>query len=343
MPPSTTPRARFASLASLASLVSLVGLAALSPAGCGDSDAPDVPDGGAEAAGTLYTFTSDAAGFDTHSFFYDTGREVVVFDAQFTEGHARALIDEVRARTTSPITHVVITHPNPDKFQGVGPFRELGAKVVASRATGEAVPGVYEYKKGFFTTVAKTFTPASYPPPPVIDVTFSGSYRLPLGGGATVELRELAHGGVTTTQTVALVPALKAALVGDLVHHGAHAWLEGGIRAGKPDPDLGSWRAALDELAADYKGTVVYGGRGEAAPIEAAVADQKAYLERAEAIVREYVASLGPRRAELGGERAAEHHRELARRIAAAFPGYTLPYLLEYGIYGLVDDIAAGG
>ncbi|HEU4411375.1 MAG TPA: MBL fold metallo-hydrolase [Polyangiaceae bacterium] len=323
-----------------ASLVSLsFGLFACDSGG--DDKGPGA--GAGPAAGTLYTFTSDPAGFDTHSFYYDTGREVVVFDAQFTEGHARALIDDVRAHTASPITYVVITHPNPDKFQGVGPFRELGAKVVASRATGDAVPGVYAYKKGYFTTVAKTFTPESYPPPPVIDVTFSGSYELPLGGGARVELRELAHGGVTTTQTVAHVPALKALVVGDLVHHRAHAWLEGGIRGGKPDPDLGSWRAALDELASGFAGTTVYGGRGEAAPVEAAVADEKAYLERVESIVREYVGSLGPRKAELAGERAAEHHQELARRIASAFPEYALSYLIEYGVYGLAGEIAAGG
>ena len=31
---------------------------------------------------SLATFTSDAAGFDTHSYWLDTGSEVVVFDAQ---------------------------------------------------------------------------------------------------------------------------------------------------------------------------------------------------------------------------------------------------------------------
>ena len=43
---------------------------------------------------SLFTFTSDAAGFDTHSFWLDTGSEVVVFDAQFTE----ELVNQVAAR-----------------------------------------------------------------------------------------------------------------------------------------------------------------------------------------------------------------------------------------------------
>jgi hypothetical protein len=33
-------------------------------------------------------FVSDASGFDTKSFWVDTGKEIVVFDAQFTLGHA---------------------------------------------------------------------------------------------------------------------------------------------------------------------------------------------------------------------------------------------------------------
>ncbi|MGH2615900.1 MAG: hypothetical protein ACRDJC_11715, partial [Thermomicrobiales bacterium] len=36
------------------------------------------------AGGTLYTFDSGAEGFFTKTYFYDTGSEVVAFDAQFT-------------------------------------------------------------------------------------------------------------------------------------------------------------------------------------------------------------------------------------------------------------------
>src|SRR5678816_4049427 len=56
-----------------------------------------------QAQESLGTFTSDAAGFDTHSFYYDTGKEVVVFDAQFTPDLARQLIAQIHGETTSPI------------------------------------------------------------------------------------------------------------------------------------------------------------------------------------------------------------------------------------------------
>lgn len=294
----------------------------------------------AEAQGTLHTFTSDASGFDTHSFYYDTGREVVVFDAQFTEPLAEKLIADIRQRTSSPITWVVITHPNPDKFNGVAPFRAAGAKVIASESTAKAIPDVHAYKKGYFVSVAKMFTEDTYPKEAKVDVTFRGDHDLPLQGGARVRLHELSESGVSTTQTVGVIPAIGALVVGDLVHHRAHAWLEGGIAGGKPSPDLAAWRRALDELLA-YPGTTVYGGRGEAAPVADAVKEEKAYLTAMEALVTKYIADLGPLKSELSGPNAGDHYKKIAALAAEAYPTYALSYLVEYGVYGLVNAVAA--
>ncbi len=236
-------------------------LAALSLA-CSAPESGSTPPVITSQDSALAAFTSDAAGFDTHSFYWDTGREVVVFDAQFTEPLAEKLIAEIKANTKSPITYVVVTHPNPDKFNGVRPFQALGAKVVASESTAAAIPEVHAYKKYYFVNVTKQFTEETYPQEAKVDVTFAGDYVLPLEGGAEVRLHELKSAGVSTTQTVAHIPALKALVVGDLIHVKAHAWLEGGIKAGKPAPDLESWKRALDELLA-YDGATVYGGRGE--------------------------------------------------------------------------------
>ncbi|MBZ4421676.1 MBL fold metallo-hydrolase [Myxococcus sp. RHSTA-1-4] len=287
-------------------------------------------------------YTSDANGFDTHSFFYDTGAEVVVFDAQFTEAEARKVLAAIRAKTGNPIRYVVVTHPNPDKFNGVGVFQREGAKVVASEATAAAIPAVHAYKKYFWVNVAKMFTEETYPAQATVDVTFRGTYALPLEGDARVELTELKHPGVTTTQTVAYVPGRKALIVGDLVHHKTHAWLEGGLRDGKVVPDVEAWKAAVDELAAWPEATV-YGGRGEAAPVTDAITAQKQYLDGMVALVNAYAAELGSRKAELCGDAAAPHHAELQKRAAAAFPDYALPYMVGYGVYGLVNQLACGG
>lgn len=290
-----------------------------------------------EATGALYKFTSDAAGFDTHSFYYDTGREVVVFDAQFTEPLAQALVEDIRARTDSPIRYVVITHPNPDKFNGVGPLRAAGATVVASEATAAAIPGVHAYKRAAFIANG-SFDEDSYPPQATVDLRFTDTLRLDLLGDATIELQVLGHAGVSSTQTVAHIPAIDALIVGDLVHHDVHAWLEGGIVDGAARPDLTAWTAALDELRA-WGDVTVYGGRGAPAPVEVAVAAQQDYLLGIDAVVREYVAGVDDPDA-FTGEAAADHYAAITAAARAAFPQRGLDYLITYGVYGLVQSLA---
>src|SRR5215204_4693289 len=137
--------------------------------------------------GALYTYDSGEAGFFTKTYFYDTGSEVVAFDAQFTPQLAEDAIASLREQTANPITSLVITHPNPDKFNGAPAFQEEGAEVIASEATAEALPGVHAYKKAGFVGMGM-FTEESYPQQATIDETFSGTQTLEVGNGKTVEL-----------------------------------------------------------------------------------------------------------------------------------------------------------
>jgi glyoxylase-like metal-dependent hydrolase (beta-lactamase superfamily II) len=290
--------------------------------------------------GALYTYDSGEAGFFTKTYFYDTGSEVVAFDAQFTPELAEAAIASLREETDNPITYLVITHPNPDKFNGAPAFQEEGAEVIASEATEAAIPGVHEYKKAGFVGMGM-FTEESYPQQATVDETFSDTMTLELSDGRTVELSELSEPGVSSTQTVAFIPELDALVVGDLVHHQLHAWLEGGIVDGQATPTLEGWIADLRELetrfAADPEPTV-YGGRGEPAPLAEAVADQIAYLERADQIVSDYVAGLGDRTSELSGPDAGQHYAAIQAELAEAFPDYAFPDMISFSVYGLVNS-----
>lgn len=324
----------------LISAVSLASALCILPVGCAPTDADNLSDTDIVQPLRVQRFTSDGAGFDTHSFFVDTGKEVVVFDAQFTPDLAKRAIAEIQSKTSSPIKYVVVTHPNPDKFNGLRAFQDLGAQALASAATAAAIPSVHAYKKYYFVNIAKMFTEQTYPQEAKIDRTFSAEYVLPLASGHTIHLRELAHSGVTTTQTVAYVPAAKALFVGDLVHHRAHAWLEGGLVAGKVTPDLAAWKGALAELLT-YPEATVYGGRGESAPVATAVAEQTQYLADLQALVQAYVSSLGANaKSELSGANAGAHYKKLAEQAAQKYPQHALPYLIEYGVYGLVNQIA---
>ena len=177
--------------------VARLSLVALLAAACARTEtaADPLPD--------LQRWVSGAEGFDTTSWWLDTGSEVVVFDAQFTPALAEALIADIEARTDSPITTLVVTHPNPDKFNGATAFQAIGAEVIASAATALAMPGVHAYKEAYFTSVG-AFEPGAYPALPEVDRTFGDRLALDLDGAA-VELLVLDAPGVTTTQTVALV------------------------------------------------------------------------------------------------------------------------------------------
>lgn len=289
-------------------------------------------------AGTLGVFQSDANGFDTRTYYYDDGKEVTVFDTQFVPPLTVAMVDKIRSETASPITRVIVTHPNPDKFNGLSVLHALGAVSIGSQATADALPLVHDYKKSFWIGTMGAFTEATYPRLEPIRETFSGTMTIPLASGETITLFELKHSGVATTQTVARIDSTGDLIVGDLVHHHAHAWLEGGLVRGKPSPDLTSWIAALNELKA-LNGTSMHGGRGSDAPVAEAVSQQQDYLRIMDKLVGDYVRELGPRKEELRNPAAAKaHHAELQKRAVAAFPTYAAPYMVGFSVYGLAQS-----
>src|SRR5688500_2701692 len=122
-------------MSKLGSTVSTLGFVALSA--CASSRAPSEEAKNKIESPTgprLITFESDGNGFNTKTFFYDTGREVIAFDSQFTPDQAQLAIAKLRAETNSPIRYLVVTHPNPDKFNATKVFQDDGARVVMSDA-----------------------------------------------------------------------------------------------------------------------------------------------------------------------------------------------------------------
>ncbi len=292
------------------------------------------------SAGTLGTYTSDAKGFDTHTYWYDDGREVTIFDTQFVPALTQAMVDQIRKSTASPITRVIVTHPNPDKFNGLPLLHKMGIESIASKATADAMSGVHTYKKHYWTTIAKSFTDATYPAFEPIKTTFTGQKKITLKSGETLTLIELKNPGVASTQTVARIDKTGDLIVGDLVHYKAHAWLEGGIVGGQAKPDLNAWREAVAELpalVADVNKSRVYGGRGAVGTVAEAVAFQRDYLAKADMLVGECVKSKSS--AELkDAAQAQKHYQALQGKLDKAIPGLELPYLVGYGVYGLVNS-----
>lgn len=294
-------------------------------------------------AGTLGVFTSGEQGFDTHTFYYDDGQEVVLIDTQFVPALTDAMLAQIRRETYSPVTRVVVTHPNPDKFNGLARLHALGVRSVSSGAVAAAMPAVHRYKEDFWVHRMKAFAPGAYPAFEPVQETFEHAHQLRLKSGQTLSLFALRHGGVATSQVVVRIDATGDLLVGDLVHHRAHAWLEGGLVNGRPTPRIDEWLAALDELPALAQGhpqAKVYGGRGEFVRVAEAVAAQKAYLTGAQQLTQAFLASEpGAAQALRDPGRAEAQYGELTRRFEQRFPDYRLPYMVRYSVYGLAQSM----
>jgi glyoxylase-like metal-dependent hydrolase (beta-lactamase superfamily II) len=299
---------------------------------------PVVPANRVKSAGTLHVFTSDTANFNTHSVWYDDGEEVTVVDAQFTPGAAEALLADIRKQSTSPVSRVIVTHPNADKFNGLSVFHAQGATSIASAKTAADMAGADAYKRYFWINVAKAFTEATYPRVEPVKMTFSEKKTIALKSGETITLFELASPGVSTNQTVVRIDRTGDLVVGDLVHSNTHAWLEGGIVSGKPKPTLEGWKSDLAALSTLGTGKV-YGGRGDFLPVDQAVAQQTAYLNKASGIVDAYVARLGTQKSELSdATKQAGHYAAIQAEFEKEFPNYAFSALIGYSVYGLVNQ-----
>jgi glyoxylase-like metal-dependent hydrolase (beta-lactamase superfamily II) len=288
--------------------------------------------------GRIIEFKSGPEGFDTRTFFYEGEHEVVAFDSQFTPELAKQSIAYLRTLTNKPISWLVITHPNPDKFNGAGVFKKEGARVISSKHTADKIPGVQAYKEYYFVEIAKMFAKGTYPQPTSVDQTFEKKMDIVLRGGQRIKLRELSEPGVSSTQTVAYIESENALFVGDLIHNKAHAWLEGGIMNGKPTPTIDGWISDLNELQALYPPqTMVYGGRGLSETLQASVKEQIEYLKTAVLIINNYFKKLGASVQDFNGPNASALYKELTKEFQNKFPEYDLAYMIEYGSYGLVQ------
>ncbi|WP_415883803.1 MBL fold metallo-hydrolase [Neptuniibacter sp. QD34_54] len=288
------------------------------------------------AAGELGVYTSDATGFNTHTFFYDDGKEVVMFDTQFTPAFTEKMVEQIRQETDSKITQVVVTHPNPDKFNGLAYLHAQGINSISSQSIADAMPRVHAYKKNFWVNTMKSFTEDSYPAFENAKVTFNKTHQLKLKSGETISLFELQNSGVASKQLVARIDQTGDLIVGDLVHHKAHAWLEGSLINGAPQPDIKAWNAALAELpalSAGFPNAKIYGGRGEFVKVKDAVTAQTSYLTKADQLVKTFIQE------DKGTyNNPSDRYKSIADIFSNAFPDYNYPYMVQYSVYGLYNS-----
>lgn len=267
----------------------------------------------------------------TKTYFYDNGEEVVVFDAQLTPELAKKSIAFIQAKTKNPITWVVILQPGVFQFNGIRAFQEIGARVIASSKTVNALPSEYESKKKFYLeNNLFGFTLSNWQPLSVVDSVFEDSHRLELKNGQAIILKDLSKPGSSAHHTVAYIAEEEAIFVSDLIHYQVHAVIEGSLVENKNIPTFQSWIDDLNELNKIFKRDpeiTVYASRGKLVNLPTGVFEQIRYLKSAYPIIMNYYSA---NRSNWQGNRVPEKfYREFQAEMEQAFPQLELSTLVR--------------
>jgi cyclase len=136
---------------------------------------------------------------------------VVVIDAFFTPGAARALLAQIHALTPKPVRYLVNTHYHVDHTGGDAVFREAGAVIIAHRNVREWLHADNLHLLGERITPAQKALIESLPEP---DLTTRTALTLWLGAR---RVDVVAYPGHTGGDLVVEVPDARTVFTGDLL------------------------------------------------------------------------------------------------------------------------------
>jgi len=265
---------------------------------------------------------------EVNSYIFDTGKTIVIVDAQRQLSLAGDVVDVVGDRADR-VAAILITHPHPDHIGGIDVLRDaFGAPVYASQATAKEIEADSLGHIAETRWIFPDDTPAS---PPAIDVIVSHGDVIKLGD-MTFEVFVLGP-GESITSTLYFEPSRQMLIAGDLFQVGHTPYLV--------DEHVLEWLQQLDWVASKFGPNVmVYPGHGKPGTVAELVPAQKAYLEDFLTLVRA---------ARNDGVVDYRETQSIVEEMEVRYPDYTsvapLPpsELLKLNIEAVAHELSQGG
>ena len=268
----------------------------------------------------ISVFKSPESALLVNSFIIETQNGIIVIDTQFLVSEARKLKQEVE-KLGKPLLGVIVTHPHPDHFNGVGVLCEyLEIPIYATQSTVDDIKAIEAGKREFWKQVYGDDYPNSTTLPNRIveskeELVIDGIHLVidDLGAGESSDI------------TVIYLPSEKILLASDLLYYKVHPWLaEGRSKA---------WVKQIEYVKSTYaEAEVVYAGHGSESSLDA-LNGQIEYLQFFQELVGKYLKADE----ELGEAAKAQ----IKQTMQTHYPGYPLEFLIDMNADGVAKELAS--
>jgi glyoxylase-like metal-dependent hydrolase (beta-lactamase superfamily II) len=221
------------------------------------------------ATGDGGIFTSVPKTFKTASYWIEGPDGVVLIDTQFLPKESLELVEAAEKASGKKVTHAIVLHPNPDKFNGTAALQAKGVQVTTSEQVRKQIAAVHDIRYSWF---AKEYAP-DYPSQAAKPDVFGDKTVTLSFAGVPLTLHVLGRGA---SGAHVVVQHRDTVYVGDLINPENHAWLELGY--------IDDWLLRLEDIAA-MRPQRIMPGRGKAGGVEL-LTKQADYLRYVKKLVR---------------------------------------------------------
>lgn len=230
----------------------------------------------------VHTYTSPENAFFVNSYWIETARGNIVIDTQFLISQARQVRHEIE-KTGKPILAVIVTHPHPDHYNGVGTLLE-GLEQIPVYATTPTLEGIQATEGPKRTQWTPTYG-SDYPSSTMLPNQIVTSGQQVTIDGIELHFQDIGA-AETSNHTLISLPHEHALFCGDLVYNRVHSWLVEGHSS------LGLQR--LGEVLNSYVTMKkVYPGHGQSTTL-LGLNEQISYINLVQSLVRKALEQSNP-------------------------------------------------